>query len=395
MTRVLLAFGGSGYPLSFNGGPRVAHDLLRAAGRQPDCACAVLMARGAGADGEDRSAVDRYPNLIDFAAAGIRALRCSPGRWEIDLDYPVLAVDRPFEAFGEMVDAFRPTVVFVQGDGALQILRLAAARGLPGLWFLHSAANLAAQGVAQAAELPVELVCCSRFVARRLFETTGLPATVLYPLVLEAEYRVERAPGRGALTMFNPVPFKGYETLLGLLPLLPEERFQVVEAWFLGDRLEEVRQELARHPNATLLRRRADVREVYRHTELLLAPSVGEEGAGRVVLEAQASGIPALVSPRGGLPEMIGDGGQVVARYRDPEAWAEAVRALRRDPATLQRLELGARAHLQGEEFAAADIVRRFLAVCRRAEARRPQGAPATPRASASAASGDHDGGQP
>jgi len=370
MTRVLLASSGSAYPLSYNGGPRVAHDLLRAVSREPGCACAALMGRGAGADGEDRSAVDRYPNLIDFAATGIRALRCSPGRWEIDLDYPVLAVDRPGEAFDEVADAFRPTVCFVQGDGALAMVRRAAARGLGALWYLHSVSNLAAMGVAQAAELPVELVCCSRFVARRLREELGLPATVLYPLVREAEYRVERAPGRGCLAMFNPVPFKGYETLLGLLSLLPEERFLVVEAWFLGDRLEEVRQDLARHPNAALLRRRPDVREVYRETGLLLVPSVGEEGAGRVVLEAQASAIPALVSPRGGLPEMIGDGGRVVADYRDPAAWAAAVRALRRDPEELAALGRAAAAHLREAEFASEDVGRRFLALCRQAEAR-------------------------
>ena len=370
MTRVLLAFTGSAYPLSYNGGPRVAHDLIRAVSREPGCACAALMGRGTGADGEDRSAVDRYPNLIDFAAIGIRALRCSPGRWEIDLDYPVLAVDRPGEAFDEVADAFRPTVCLVQGDGALAMVRRAAARGLGALWYLHSPSNLAAMGVAQAAELPVELICCSRFVARRLREELGLQATVLYPLVREAEYRVERAPGRGCLAMFNPVPFKGYETLLGLLPLLPEERFLVVEGWFLGDRLEEVRQDLARHPNAALLRRRADVREIYRQTGLLLAPSVGEEGAGRVVLEAQASAIPALVSPRGGLPEMIGDGGLVVADYLDPGAWAAAVSAVRGDPEELVRLGRAAAAHLREEEFASDAIVRRFLALCRQAEAR-------------------------
>ena len=378
MTRVLLAFTGSAYPLSYNGGPRVAHDLLRAVSREPGCACTALMGRGAGADGEDRSAVDRYPNLIDFAAIGIRALRCSPGRWEIDLDYPVLAVDRPGEAFDEVADAFRPTVCLVQGDGALATVRRAAARGLGALWYLHSASNLAAMGVAQAAELPVELICCSRFVARRLREELGLQATVLYPLVREAEYRVERAPGRGCLAMFNPVPFKGYETLLGLLPLLPEERFLVVEGWFLGDRLEEVRQDLARHPNAALLRRRADVREIYRQTGLLLAPSVGEEGAGRVVLEAQASAIPALVSPRGGLPEMIGGGGRVVADYRDPRAWAAAVTALRRDPEELARLGRAAAAHLREEEFASEAVVRRFLALCRQAEARAGAAQPAT-----------------
>jgi hypothetical protein len=390
VTRVLLAFGGSGYPLSYNGGPRVAHDLLRAVGREPGCACAALMARGAGADGDDRSAVDRYPNLIDFAASGIRALRCSPGRWEIDLDYPVVAVDRAGEAFDEMAAAFRPTVCLTQGNGALDMLRRAAARGLGGLWYLHSAANLQAQGVAQAGELPVELLCCSHFVARRVREELGLPATVLYPLVFEPEYRVERAPGRGCLTMFNPVPFKGYQTLLGLLPLLPEESFLVVEGWFLGDLLDEVRRDLARHPNATFLRRRPDVRDVYRRTALLLAPSIGEEGAGRVVLEAQASAIPALVSPLGGLPEMAGDGGLVVADHRDPRAWAGAVRALRREPPELDRLGRAAAMHLRGDDFSPQAIVRRFLAACRRAEAK---ALPARPAAAAIERGGGGGGG--
>lgn len=377
MSRVLLALGGAAYPLSFNGGPRVAHDLLRAVCREPGCAGAALMGRGPGADGDDRAALDRYPNLVDFAACGIRGLRCAPGRWEIDLDYPLLAVDRVEDSFGEVVDSFRPTVCFAQGTEALALLRLAAARGLGGVWYLHSAANFAAMGVEHARDLPVELVCCSHFVERRLREETGLAATVLYPLVLEEEYRVERAPGPGCITMFNPVPFKGYETLLGLLPLLPEERFQVVEGWFLGDRLDEVRQELGRHPNATFLRRRPDVRDVLRDTALLIAPSIGEEGAPRVVLEAQASGIPALVSPRGGLPEAVGEGGRVVQEYQDPRAWAREVRALRGDPRELERLGRAAQAHLAGEELSATAIVRRFLEICRAAEATAGQTRPA------------------
>jgi glycosyltransferase involved in cell wall biosynthesis len=59
-----------------------------------------------------------------------------------------------------------------------------------------------------------------------------------------------------------------------------------------------------------------------------------------------------------------------VADYRDPAAWAAAVRALRREPEELARLGEAARAHLRAEEFAGEAIVRRFLAVCRQAEAR-------------------------
>jgi hypothetical protein len=67
---------------------------------------------------------------------------------------------------------------------------------------------------------------------------------------------------------------------------------------------------------------------------------------------------------------MIGDGGREVADYLDPGAWAAAVRAVRGDPEELVRLGRAAAAHLREEEFASDAIVRRFLALCRQAEAR-------------------------
>ncbi|MFM7000441.1 MAG: glycosyltransferase [Limnohabitans sp.] len=56
-------------------------------------------------------------------------------------------------------------------------------------------------------------------------------------------------------------------------------------------------------PNTT------DMRPLYGRARLLLAPSLWWESGARVLAEAMLNGIPAIVTRRGGSPEMIGDGG--------------------------------------------------------------------------------------
>jgi glycosyltransferase involved in cell wall biosynthesis len=51
------------------------------------------------------------------------------------------------------------------------------------------------------------------------------------------------------------------------------------------------------------------MKQVYRRTALLLVPSLWFEAAGRVVAEAQLSGIPVLATDSGGIPEQLNGGG--------------------------------------------------------------------------------------
>src|SRR5262249_21620774 len=62
-----------------------------------------------------------------------------------------------------------------------------------------------------------------------------------------------------------------------------------------------------------LRERTDDMRTVYCDTRILLVPSQWEDETwGRVVSEAQLSGIPVITSDRGGLPESVGPGGIVL-----------------------------------------------------------------------------------
>jgi glycosyltransferase involved in cell wall biosynthesis len=369
--RVLFASAGPGYPLTLTGGARVADGLLRALAALPGVECRAATAIGLNGSA-DRRYREWYPNLTELESLGVREVRLQEGRWHFDLGYPLVAADPVREVFAEALEELRPSVLYVQGRRALPLLQEALHRGVPGLWYLHGAPPLiAADDVRTAAAAGVRLLCCSRFVRERLRQEAEVDAEVLYPLVAEEEYRVER-DGDGCITMFNPVEFKGLEILLRLAPLLPEERFLVVESWFLGAARDAVRERLESHPNVRFQHRVADVREVFRQTDILLVPSVGADAAPRVVLEAQASGIPAVASALGGLPEVVGEGGLLVHDPLDAEAWASALRSLRRDPATLARLGEAASRHLRSDGFAADAIVRRFRQVCQEVAEGRP-----------------------
>jgi glycosyltransferase involved in cell wall biosynthesis len=64
----------------------------------------------------------------------------------------------------------------------------------------------------------------------------------------------------------------------------------------------------------------------------VLAPSLSHEGAGKVVLEAYAAGVPVLVSRAGGLPEAVHDGlTGLVLPPRDIRSWIGAVERLLED----------------------------------------------------------------
>ena len=80
---------------------------------------------------------------------------------------------------------------------------------------------------------------------------------------------------------------------------------------------------------------------------MFVVPSVlDSESFGVAAVEAQACGLPVLVSDCGGLPEVIRDGetGFVVPR-RDPDALAERMLLLAGDPDLRARLGAAGREH--------------------------------------------------
>jgi glycosyltransferase involved in cell wall biosynthesis len=89
--------------------------------------------------------------------------------------------------------------------------------------------------------------------------------------------------------------------------------------------------------------RNADYDAVLRSIDLFTFLVPGSDGTCRALLEAAACGIPAVVSQRGALPEIVDDGRTGMVVSEDSEALATAWQSLLEDPSRMRRLGEAAR----------------------------------------------------
>ncbi len=94
-----------------------------------------------------------------------------------------------------------------------------------------------------------------------------------------------------------------------------------------------------------------DLAAAYASADLFLFPS-STDTFGNVILEAQASGLPVIVTDQGGPQENIlpGETG-VIVPADDPQALGEAVETLVADPLRLKRMGQAARHFLEDRSF--------------------------------------------
>jgi glycosyltransferase involved in cell wall biosynthesis len=151
---------------------------------------------------------------------------------------------------------------------------------------------------------------CSAFLSRRFFDETGLSSTPLDPPLIWSEV-VAPADSRKFLTFVNPSPHKGAMFFAGLARMLGEKRpdipIMVVQSGRSAALLNSIPGiDFTKYPQLMAAPPVATPAEFFALTRALLVPSVWEEPFGRVAAEAMINGIPALVSDRGALPDVVG-----------------------------------------------------------------------------------------
>ena len=277
------------------------------------------------------------------------------------LGYPVFRCNQPAHAVGMVVDSFRPGVVVLQAGRPLALVDRFTSLGVPCAIYLRDASfdNLGGPVVKRDG---VRYVATSRDLARRFDEAFGIHPPSIPPIVRPERYRVESS--RKSVTFVCPFPSKGVDIALALAARRADIPFVFVESWQMHPvRRAILNARIRGRYNIIHHRPIDDMRKVYRETRIVLMPSRVAEGWGRVVSEAQLSGIPVLGSRIGGLPESVGPGGILVDPDAGVDQWERSLAQMWDDPVEYERLAERARLHAERAEFAPAAIVDRLLAV--------------------------------
>lgn len=217
-------------------------------------------------------------------------------------------------------------------------------------------------------------------ISRAIADAYGRPASLIPNGVDLSRF----APGGPAADLGLPpgaprigivgilAPWKGHEIFLeaarGILQARPDAVFVIVgdeayrtfghQGW--RDRLERLSQALGISRSVRFLGAREDVPGILRGLDLLVHASLRPEPFGRVLVEAQACGLPVVASNAGGVPEIVLDAGTgLLVPPGDPGALAAAILALIGDPA--RRRAMGEAGIRRAREHYDAGLVSRRI----------------------------------
>lgn len=105
----------------------------------------------------------------------------------------------------------------------------------------------------------------------------------------------------------------------------------------------------------------SELQALFRASDAFVLPT-NNDSSSWVALEAMAIGVPVIICPQGGIPDIVRDGETgLLIPPKDPAALADAVNRLRTDTALRERLIAQGRAHVE-ESFDAVKNTQRLLA---------------------------------
>lgn len=216
------------------------------------------------------------------------------------------------------LDKLKPDLVFFYGGQALDMMIAdeARSRGIPVAAYL---ANPNYHGKRWCRDVDV-IITDSQATAQFYREKDGYDVVPVGTFIDPAPVLAKRRTRKRVLFV-NPSMEKGAAIVARLAMLMEQRRpditFEVVESrgnWQsvlrqVSSVFGEARDSLT---NVVVTPNTDDMRPIYGRARVLLAPSLWWESAGRVIAEALINGIPAMVSNRGGPPEMVGAGGLTI-----------------------------------------------------------------------------------
>jgi glycosyl transferase family 1 len=267
----------------------------------------------------------------------------------------------PSSAFPAVEAQFRPDVVVASSIDRMDwrsIRGRLRAHGTPSVLYVREQNSF---GHLTVSEAPPDRLVTNAAVHTEHAAELGYDAVTVPSVVSVDDCLVTST--REKVLLVNPTPLYGVDVAMDLAAARPDVAFALAESSALGGaEVDALTARLAGLPNVELRRFSPDPRALYRDARVLLAP-YRSNGRPRVVLEAQANGIPVLASDLPALREAVGPGGLVVDVDAPVAEWAGALSRLVDDPARYETFVAAAREHSRRAEVDPEAITDRFEAV--------------------------------
>jgi glycosyltransferase involved in cell wall biosynthesis len=282
-------------------------------------------------------------------------------------DHPTLLAAVPENAAAGMLAGKRPDVVVANSIDRVSWRRLRAQlvqAGIPSVLYLREASSLG--HLTLSAAPPDLLLANAQSHADRAHEA-GYACEVV-PSVVEV---APVATTRRVVLLVNPIEILGGDRLWSIAAARPDVPFVIQESGLLDEHLRaDILDRAASVPNVEVRAFSDHPGALFADCRLLLVPH-RVDNRPRVVLEAQASGIPVVASAQPGLIESVGPGGVIVDDTDEPAPWIAAIAGLWDDAERYDAISAAARAHAQRPEVDADRIAARFEALLEELVARR------------------------
>jgi glycosyltransferase involved in cell wall biosynthesis len=272
-----------------------------------------------------------------------------------DLEHRVTPV--PENALVDVLREFGPDVVVGNSVVRYSWRRVATQcreRGVPTVLYIREVTTLEHW---RDDEVPADLVIANAQSLAEQARQRGVHCAFV-PSVIDTDVTRVDSTRRVALAI-NPIGSKGVDLVWEVAARLPHIAFVLQESWPLSPaELDVIAAQRSIHANVEFRRAVPPGPRLYADARVVLVP-YRVDSRPRVILEAQANGIPVIVADVPALVEAIGRGGVVVSND-DVAAWAAAVERLWSDERWYAGLVGAARQHGGRAEVDPTDVARRF-----------------------------------
>ena len=151
------------------------------------------------------------------------------------------------------------------------------------------------------------IIANSNYIAERVKKIFKRNSVVVYPTIeiCKNVNKIVQNNQKKYIMMIGDCEAKGVGVFKKIAAQMPNYKFMITGKYYKNTTIGNIRY----RSYVT------DYAELYSQAKILLVPSVWEEAFGRVSVEAQSFGVPAIVSNRGGLPETVISEEYVIDKY--------------------------------------------------------------------------------